>query len=339
MTNNCKKPPSKRNNMRLSAVCRSLLAMGFSLAAFAAHACVEGRGGNLVACAGGLKDFPIAEGEWISGGLGEVNFLQGCTDTSERTLSLNVDLSYIGEYGGIPTFQADASGNVGVQISIDGGAALQDGNNVISRRPVRGEVSLRFGLAFVALRDLSANTYRYGEIGDYFGGSSEGSGVSLPSVPGWGTTIEERVQAYCTFGTRPPANVTVPTTLRSSLAAAGNVGPAGDFSFSWTCNEGNTGWTGGADFRYKSSHQVVGMPGRLFATGTAGGVDLLVTRRHSDGKDVPIVFDTWYSREINGSRPLPRSGSENLKVRFIRNADEVMVGDARSDMVVEVLMW
>ncbi|MFL4617043.1 hypothetical protein ACJ6WH_00060 [Stenotrophomonas maltophilia] len=326
-----------RNKLALSC----LMLLGLAVTAVSAQACTPGEFGLILSGAGGLMDDPIEEGARLPvGGSGRVTFLSDCAAGSLQKFNVSMNQTYVGEYGGIPTFAADEAGYVGAQVKVAGITIGSGGSEVEvpvawnAGRP--GPASVEVEIHYIAIRRMGVGTYYFGGSDDLFSVTDLNNGVDVPGAEAPGSSMQARQQAYCTFASRPPATLAMRDTPISLLGGVGSTGPATEFSFSWTCDHGNTGWTGGADFRYKSGTQVAGKPGRITAEGDdVSGIDLLITRRTTSGGYEPITFDQWYS---NG-RPLAESGTEILRVQFIRNDDALQPGDASGSMVVEVLMF
>lgn len=192
---------------------------------------------------------------------------------------------------------------------------------------------------FVALRHFSSESILMGDMeplrvidGSY--------ALSLNQLSVEGVRQSLRVEASCSFSATPPATLRLPDTQMSALREAGDVGPAADFSFSWSCRAGNQGHTGRGDFRFKSTAAVSGTPGQLSTSGTAEGVNMLVTLEKKDGSQEPIVFDTWYANRLSpGTGGLPANGSQTMQVRFIRTAKPLVPGTASSTLTIEAIPY
>lgn len=311
-----------------------IMAIGVASIAMPAYACVVGGGGTLIASNGGLMEEDFEAGRWISGGGGTVTFLQSCTWSAAKTLRLKVNLPYHGDVNGIPTFNADINGYVGVQIKHKNGNQLRDGENVLDLRSERGVVHEEFELSFVALRHMPRGVYYYGSGEDVLSGEAVEDGLALPLTAMVGTKLEPARSARCTIIRNPPLTVEVPTALRSILPTEGSRGASREFSFAWSCDGGNDGtWPGGMHYTFSSTSAIPGKDGYIATTGSASGVDLLVERQ-------TVGSRTWeairFGRYVEYGSASAVGREEKLRVQFVRNSDTLEVGQVEGSMKVEV---
>lgn len=326
--------PGNGNKLALSC----MLLLGLTVAAASVHACTPGDPGFISSGTGGLMDEAIEAGAYLPvSAQGRVTFLKGCPRDSSQKFKVSMNQTYLGEFGGIPTFATDGESRVGAQIKVAGTYIGSGGTEVNVQAGELGSAAADVEVSYIAVRQMPVAIYGFGASSDFFDVTDLNNGLDVPATEVTSTTLQPRRSASCTFASRPPATLAMRDTPVNALDGEGSTGPATDFSFSWTCDRGNDGsWTGGGDFRYKSSTQVAGKPGRIVAGGDdASGVDLLITRKTSSGRYDPIRFDWWYS----DGRPLAESGTEELRVQFIRNDDALQPGKASGSMVVEVLMY
>ncbi|MDV9043869.1 fimbrial protein [Stenotrophomonas sp. RAC2] len=200
-------------------------------------------------------------------------------------------------------------------------------------------IPIELDYRFVALRHFSGESIRMGDMEPLR--AVDGSyGLSLNQLSVEGVRRSPRVEASCSFSARPPATLRLPETQMSALREAGDMGPAAEFSFSWSCRAGNQGHSGRGDFRFKSTAAVAGTPGQLSTSGTAEGVNMLVTLERKDGSQEPILFDTWYANRLSpGTGGLPVNGSQAMQVRFIRTAKPLVPGTASSTLTIEAIPY
>ncbi|MBO0394308.1 fimbrial protein [Stenotrophomonas maltophilia] len=206
-------------------------------------------------------------------------------------------------------------------------------DNPVATLPV--EVDYRF----VALRDFSGESILMGYF-EPLAVTDLSYGQSLNQLTVEGVRQRPREEASCSFSARPPATLQLPTTSTAHLRETGDVGPASDFSFSWTCRAGNQGHSGKGDFRFKSTASISGSPGQLSTKGDATGVAILVTLERSNGTQEPIVFDTWYANRLSpGTGGLPRTGTQRMQARFVRTNAPLTPGSASSTLTIEAIPY
>lgn len=287
-----------------------------------------------------------------------VPYYVDCSPTASAQLSIGSATSLAGVHDGRITFKTEHDG-VGIQLeyryiqSIAGSgqpvySEWQEVGTAASSLIARAEymrdnptasIPIEVDYRFIALRDFSDESIAMGDIEPLR--VTDGShGLSLNQLIVEGVRQSPRVEASCEFSARPPARLQLPLTAASSLRAPGDVGPAADFSFSWSCRAGNQGHSGKGDFRFKSAAAVSGSPGQLSTTGDAGGVNMLVTLERKDGSQEPIVFDTWYANRLSpGTGGLPANGSQAMQVRFVRTAQPIVPGVASSTLTIEAIPY
>lgn len=320
------------------------------------------------ACAAGpQKWMPAPFGYYDSFEAGEVMvgwtravvpYYVDCEPTASAQLSIASATGLAGVHDGRITFKTEHDG-VGIQMeyryiqSIAGSGqpvysewqAVGTAAGVVTARAEymkdnpTASIPIEVDYRFVALRDFSGEPIAMGDI-EPLRVADRSFGLSLDQLSVEGVRQYPREEASCEFSARPPATLQLPQTSVSSLRAPGDMGPAADFSFSWSCRAGNQGHSGKGDFRFKSTAAISGNPGQLSTSGDAEGVNMLVTLERKDGSQEPIVFDTWYANRLSpGSGGLPAKGSQSMQVRFIRTAKPLVPGSASSTLTIEAIPY
>lgn len=332
-----------------------VLLVGAGLMAWssAAHAgCVAGPQKWMPASHGYYDSYE--EGDVVTGwSRATVNYYVDCDPASSADVTIRTTTGLVGQHDGRLTFRTEHDG-IGIQmeyrhIRSDGtrsswiepgtaGARLVAYTEDIGGNPT-SSIPIEVDYRFVALRHFSNESILMGDIEPLR--VSDGSyGLSLNQLLVEGARRSVRVEASCSFSASPPATLRLPDTHISALRNAGDVGPAADFSFSWSCRAGNQGHTGKGDFRFKSAAAVSGVPGQLSTSGSAEGVNMLVTLENRAGNQEPIVFDTWYANRLSpGTGGLPANGSQAMQVRFIRTAKGLVPGTASSTLTIEAIPY
>lgn len=287
-----------------------------------------------------------------------VPYYVDCEPTASAQLSIASATGLAGVHDGRITFKTEHDG-VGIQMeyryiqSIAGSGqpvysewqAVGTAAGVVTARAEymkdnpTASIPIEVDYRFVALRDFSGEPIAMGDI-EPLRVADRSFGLSLDQLSVEGVRQYPREEASCEFSARPPATLQLPQTSVSSLRAPGDMGPAADFSFSWSCRAGNQGHSGKGDFRFKSTAAISGNPGQLSTSGDAEGVNMLVTLERKDGSQEPIVFDTWYANRLSpGSGGLPAKGSQSMQVRFIRTAKPLVPGSASSTLTIEAIPY
>lgn len=288
-----------------------------------------------------------------------VALFRDCDRFSGADLSVGPALAYVGEVAGIPTFRTVSSA-VGVQLryryletASSSGETWSDWFYVSdSRRSFHAKASynrdttqtaLPFAVEvfFIALRDI--NSYETVSIGDLdppFNLQDHSYGEDLAGTLVTGFTIRPYRYASCWFTSRPPSTLQLASTSVVNLSAEGDLGPAVDFSFAWKCESGDDRG-GGADFQFTSSKALGTSGGLLSVDGDASGVDMLVTMKGKDGKQIPVPLGThwWASHHYGVGRSLPDESSQEMQVRFRKNKDVLKPGNASSTMTVHLSLF
>ncbi|AEM51473.1 hypothetical protein BurJV3_2150 [Stenotrophomonas maltophilia JV3] len=287
-----------------------------------------------------------------------VPYYVDCDPAATAELIIATTTGIAGMHDGRFTFKTDREG-IGIQMeyryiqSIDdsgsptysdwiqpgtAGAVARARAEFIPGNP-SANIPIQVDYRFIALRDFSGEAISMGDL-EPLRATDRSFGLSLNQLSVEGVRREPRVEASCEFSATPPTSLHLPTTSVSSLRAAGDMGPAADFSFSWRCQAGNQGHSGKGDFRFKSADAISGSPGRLATHGDAEGVDMLVTLEKATGTQEPIIFDTWYANRLSpGTGGLPANGSQAMQVRFIRNTKPLVPGSASSTLTIEAIPY
>ncbi|WP_434211937.1 hypothetical protein [[Pseudomonas] boreopolis] len=345
--------PGFKRHLRSVAIrhaASSLASIALGTSAFAAHACVADTS-NLI----GTSDHvytSFSAGAIISDwkNVAQSRYLMGCTGHTSNYFGVSAVSAPIGSHGGYWTYPT-SNPNIGAQVryrypaAVDSGGwpvwsdweGLEDAGKWILVWSHEGadlyttQVSIDMQMRFVALNDLS-------------GDQSVGRGQIINiDTDNWGVTAHQKVfEAYtlfaprgpaCWFTALPPGRIGLPKAYDMKLNKEGAVSDPYDFTWSWQCDDGNTGHTGGGDFKYDAATAVTGK-GRMSVTGGAKGVDLLVTTtRNGAGRYVPVEFGKWYSHLSGGG--LGGWGTERLRVQYIRNAEpDLVVGPANGGLKI-----
>ncbi len=139
--------------------------------------------------------------------------------------------------------------------------------------------------------------------------------------------------ASCWFASVEDA-VTLPLTHTMMLTKEGDVGPSKGFQWSFRCDYGNLGATEAIGIEYTAGTTVTDADdGRMSVTGGAQGVDLQV-RRWNGSSMVPVTLKSkaWVRRD-------EVAGTEELEVRYIRNADPLKPGPANGSLKIYIEPW
>lgn len=312
--------------------------------------------------AGPQKWMPMAPGYYDSYEEGDivvgwtratVNYYADCDPGTSAEVSIGTTTGLAGRHDNRFTFRTEHNG-IGIQMEyryilsdgtrsswIEPGTAASKFTAYTEDIPGNptASIPIEVDYRFVALRHFSDESILMGDIEPLR--VNDGSyGLSLNQLTVEGVRQSLRVEASCSFSATPPATLRLPDTQMSALREPGDVGPAADFSFSWRCRAGNQGHSGRGDFRFRSTAAVSGAPGQLSTSGTAEGVNMLVTLEKKDGSQEPIVFDTWYANRLSpGTGGLPANGSQAMQVRFIRTAKALVPGTASSTLTIEAIPY
>ena len=284
-----------------------------------------------------------------------VNYYVDCDPTASARVSVLAQGKMVGFTDGRAIFSTDHDG-IGIQMEFryiraisgsgepeySGWQAVGSAGTVVTAfaQYIKGNptasLPIEVDYRFVALRDFADEPILMGEL-EPLAVYDRSYGLSLNQLSVEGVRQRPREHASCDFNSAPPAALAVPTAHLGMLREPGDVGPAQEFSFGWRCRAGNQGHSGRGDFRFLSSAAVSGEPGHLATSGTARGVDMLVTLQHADGSQQPILFDRWYASILApGAGGLPSTGNQSMQVRFIRTADALQPGSASSSLTIEV---
>ncbi|MCF3479175.1 hypothetical protein GUV60_03790 [Stenotrophomonas maltophilia] len=287
-----------------------------------------------------------------------VHYYTGCEPRSSAEMIISPTSRFVGIVDGYSTFSTEHDG-IGVQVDyryirsiLDSGQPEYSDWQMLSSAGTRivahaeyirdnpvATLPVEVDYRFVALRDFSGESILMGYF-EPLSARDLSYGQSLNQLTVEGVRQRPREEASCSFSAAPPANLELPRTSITHLKNTGDVGPAADFSFAWRCRAGNQGHSGRADFEFLSDAAIAATPGHLSTTGGAEGVDMLVTIEYPDGSQRPVVFGEgeWYANRLSpGTGGLPSSGSQNMQVRFIRNANPLLPGLARSTMTIHLV--
>lgn len=281
---------------------------------------------------------------------GSGNYLRECPLWEKVRFTLEPATGWVGTYDGYDTFST-ANPNIGVQYEYRYATATGPSGHPtmgpwtkLGRNPVdivvsahhfasivTSQVDIEYDVRFVALNKITSSQ-----------SLSDVQPVNVVVESGYpdvnnfvwsGFDLIAPRQASCWFvGDVDGRNVKLPFTHTSMLKDEGDTGPAARFSWSWNCDPGNQGHTGGGDFMYRAVTSVTDAAGRMAVDGDAKGVELLVTRTDG-GKETPIVFDRWYG----DFGRVEYSGREDLQVRYYRNGDPLKPGAANGGLVIRLL--
>lgn len=285
--------------------------------------------------------------------------LSNCDRYSGADLSIETSLGYVGEVDGVPTF-ATSNSAVGAQfryrylvvaqlgkeewsswINLDDKRHDFNAKAMYARELPQTGLPVAVKVNFVALRDIGGNeTISVSDLDPAFQLEDRTYGQDLDRAVTTGFGIRPKRYAYCAFTRAPPSTQKLAPTTVSMLRAEGDLGPAVDFSFSWSCTAGDDR-EGGADFQFLSSKALGTNNGLLAVEGDAKGVDMLVTMKDKSGSQMPVPLGThwWATHHFHRGSPLPDIGSQEMQVRFRRNKDELKPGDATSTMTVRLSLF
>lgn len=285
--------------------------------------------------------------------------LRECDRFSGADLSISTSLAYVGEVGGVPTFETSnraigaqfsyryiESAGLGTEVwsswlNLDDGSDDFHAKAQFDRNVDRTGLPIEVEVTFVALRDIGGNeSISVADLNPAFQLEDRTYGEDLPAAMTTGFSMRPRRYAFCAFTSAPPSSQRLATTAINMLTREGEVGPAVDFSFSWSCVAGDD-HAGGADFQFLSSKALGTSNGLLAVDGDAKGVDMLVTMKDKSGKQMPVPLGThwWASHHYGRGYPLPSIGSQEMQVRFRRNKDAITPGDATSTMTVRLSLF
>lgn len=295
----------------------------------------------------------FAAGEVISdwASVPNATYLEKCAPDQSGSFRFSAAATVVGSTGGYQTF-ATSNPNIGVQVRYrypesrgwDSGPVwsawrgLTDSSETaavvthIGVDPFTEYVIVQTQLRFIALNTISGD--QRVERGQIMQVDDESFGTSLHQKVFEAFDLWAPRAASCWF-TRVPtgSNVRLPDAYSMTLNKEGALSDPESFTWSWACDDGNVGHTGGGDFKYEAATTVTDpTSGRMSVTGGAKGVDLLVTTtRNGGGKYVPVQFNEWYSNLSGGGLGL--SGTESLQVRYVRNADpDLVIGPANGGL-------
>lgn len=342
---------------RLAAPALLVLAGALAVPGSAWAACSAGPAKWMSATTGIHDGF--SEGDVVVGWTrAEVNYYVDCEPLSSARMLIRAQGTFLGYYAGSPTFSTDHDG-IGIQmeyryitgISSSGapeysdwqepgkaGTAFTAHAHYIKGNPT-ASLPVEVDYRFIALRDFSNEDIMMGDLEPLQVDDTTYS-LTLQQLSVEGVRRRAAVSASCEFSSPPPATVKVPSTSIAELSTPGDTGPSTQFSFSWRCRTGNVGHSGRGDFRFDSTAKIDGQPGRLSTTGDAEGVDMLVTLRRASGAEEPIQFQTWYANILMpGAWGLPSTGSQDMQVRFIRNAKPLKPGTANSVLTITAVPY
>lgn len=331
-----------------------LLCACMSIAAGDAWAC-EADGENLIRTTSRVYNGYAAGdviADWAS--TGSATYLHRCAPNGRGMLTISAAEASIGSVGGFEMFET-SNPRVGMQIRYryPRGRSSIDGSPIwsawigLTETPSSVNVATHIGFALdteyvnidtqmrlVALTDISGDQH------------IPRTQIMTVDDETFGTTLNQKVfeafdlyaprDASCWFRTLPTGNnVKLPDAHSMRLNKEGALSDPASFTWSWACDEGNQGHTGGGDFMYEAATTVTDPTGgRMSVTGGAKGVDLLVTTtRNGGGKYMPIEFNRWYSNLSGGGLGL--SGTESLQVHYVRNAEaDLVVGTANGGLKI-----
>lgn len=321
----------------------------------AVHACSAGPAKWMSAAPGYYDSY--AENDIVVGWTrAVVNYYVDCDPTASARVYVRAQGKMVGFTDGRAIFSTDHDG-IGVQVEFryiravsgsgepeysewqavgSAGTVVTAYANYVKSDPT-ASLPIEVDYRFVALRDFAGEDILMGDL-EPLAVRDMSYGLSLQQLSVEGVRRRPREHASCEFSSAPPSTLTVPSAHLGMLRELGDVGPPANFSFAWRCRAGNQGHSGRGDFRFLSAAAVSGVPGHLTASGTARGVDMLVTLQRADGSQDPILFDRWYANILApGAGGLPSAGSQSMQVRFIRNADALRAGSASSTLTIQVV--
>ncbi len=292
--------------------------------------------------------------DWSNGAQG--NYLEGCAPNVWVSLSIVATSVPVGTVDEMPVFATD-NANVGVQFQYqynrgrgEGGgpswsawydlsttAATHVTRSFVGTHPITEYVGLNYRARFVALRAFSGDQrvgrVQVADVTDLTYGNALNQRVFT------GFRLDAPIQRSCAFtGAVDGRKVELPFTHVSSLKDEGDVGRAAEFSWSFQCDYGNQGEEEAMGIKYEAGTTLVNAEqGLMSVTGGATGVDLQV-RRRDGGTMVPVVFST------PGERPRwikyeAEEGTEYLDVRYRRNADPLVAGEANGSLLIYIEPW
>lgn len=301
----------------------------------------------------------FSAGEQINSAGANVPLFRDCDRSTGADLSIGPSLTYVGEVDGNPTFQTGYS-DIGVQLRYRyleaatssaetwsswfyvsdsrrsfHAKARYDKNSALSDLPLEVQAF------FIALNHINSTVnISVTDLDPPFELEDDSYGQDLAGTVVTGFSIRPYRYASCDYTRRPPGTQSLASTSVAHLKAEGDLGPAVDFSFAWRCTGGDDR-AGGADFQFLSSKAEGTADGLLRVDGDASGVDMLVTMKGKDGKQMPVPLGThwWASHHYGRGTPLPDVGSQEMQVRFRRNKDVLKPGDASSTMTVRLSLF
>ncbi|HEL5038532.1 TPA: hypothetical protein UOA93_000270 [Stenotrophomonas maltophilia] len=301
----------------------------------------------------------FSEGSIIMSTGHQAPVLDDCDRYSGADLSIETSLGYVGEVDDVPTFATSHSA-IGAQFRYRYLEVAQLGKEewsswfnlddkrrdfhakaVFSRDIPQTALPVAVEVYFVALRDIGGHeTIQLEDLAPAFQLEDRTYGQDLDSATTTGFIVRPKRYAYCAFSRAPPSTQPLAPTTISMLKAEGDLGPAVDFSFSWSCAAGDDRG-GGADFQFLSDKALGTTDGLLAVEGSAKGVDMLVTMKDKSGGQMPVPLGThwWATYHFHRGNPLPNVGSQDMQVRFRRNKDELKPGDATSTMTVRLSLF